>query len=329
MLNDTIVGLATSEGWGRVMLVVATLVALEVILLASTLVPFRVLALTALALLTIALPAQGVYAFERLFRVNGTNGLPITLDQGGVFNWVDRALGKEARVSMLRYPVNPPDYYAGIGYWWDLEFWNESVVDTLDEIDGPGEDPWLRFFDRKTGAAASTGKTPFVYVYGNDVRFRLAGKQLAYDRGAYLFQAAQPWRAAWVAEDIYNDGWTRPHRPARITVFAEPGQRTPVKRFLTFAVASPDSERPRPVEISSNLADIKASVFPNSSLDQLVTVCVPPGGSSTVTVDTPLVSLVYRDPTQGPLTGEVDRPTGVLLRSIALADEIEPMERCP
>jgi hypothetical protein len=64
-------------------------------------------------------------------------------------------------------------------------------------------------------------------------------------------------------------------------------------------------------------------------IDRLTTVCVPPGGHATVEVETPIVSDVYRDPSRGALTGEVDRPAGVLLRSIVLADEIEPLERCP
>lgn len=329
MLNDTVVGLATSVGWARVLLVVATVVALELILLANAFLSARVAALGAAVLLTIALPAQSVYAFERLFRVNGTNGLPITLDQGVVFNWVDRALGKDARVSMVRFPVNSPDYWSGVGYWWDLEFWNETVVDTLDGVERAGEQPWVRFFDRETGAAVETGETPYLFVHGTDVRFRIAGKQLAYDRGAYLFRTAQPWRAAWLTDGIYGDGWTRPHQPATITVFAEPGQQRPLKRFLTISVTSPDHERPRPVTISSNLTDMDAAIEPETSIEEVVEVCVPAGGSSTVAVETPIVSSVYRDPTKAPLTGEVDRPVGVLLRSIALADETEPMARCP
>ena len=63
-----------------------------------------------------------MYAFDRLFAVNGTNGLPITLDQGGVFNWIDRNVGKGGRVTMIRYPMNSTDYWADVAYWWDVEF---------------------------------------------------------------------------------------------------------------------------------------------------------------------------------------------------------------
>ena len=64
-------------------------------------------------------------------------------------------------------------------------------------------------------------------------------------------------------------------------------------------------------------------------VDRAVQVCVPPGGTGKVTVSTPAVSPVYRDPTKSALSGHVDRPAGVLLRSIALADERAPVDRCP
>jgi hypothetical protein len=60
-----------------------------------------------------------------------------------------------------------------------------------------------------------------------------------------------------------------------------------------------------------------------------VQVCVPPGGKATLTVATPSVSAVYRDPTKAALSGHVDRAVGVLIRSIALADERAPVDRCP
>ena len=57
-------------------------------------------------------------------------------------------------------------------------------------------------------------------------------------------------------------------------------------------------------------------------------MCVPPGGSGTISIETPFVSDVYRDPTVTALTGETDRPAGIHLRTVALADERVPLERC-
>jgi hypothetical protein len=98
---------------------------------------------------------------------------------------------------------------------------------------------------------------------------------------------------------------------------------------VTLSIAQPHPVEPRPVTITSNLERWAEPIAPGAVLDQLVRLCVPPGGHGTIEVETPIVSDVYRDPTKGALTGEVDRPAGVLLRLVALADETEPLERCP
>ena len=129
ILNDELMRLATSLTWARVLLVLATILAAVLLLEAAVFLPRRVVAVAVAVLLTVALPAEAVYAFDRLFRVDGTNGLPVTLDQRTVFGWIDRTVGKDGRVTMLRYPAADQDYWAGVAYWWDAEFWNESVVD--------------------------------------------------------------------------------------------------------------------------------------------------------------------------------------------------------
>jgi len=305
------------------------LVAAQALLLAKPFLPWRATAISVAVLATVALPLETVYAFDRLFAVNGTNGLPITLDQGVVFSWVDRNVGPTGRVTVMKYPVGGPDWWAGQGYWWDVEFWNESAVEMMADMSLKKEPHWRTHFDPQTGAALNAPETPFALFYGADVRFRLAGRQVIYERDAYIFETERPWRATWLTDGIYADGWTRPHRPATITVFPEPGQKTPLRRFLTIAVASPDPLEPRPVTVSSNLGRKTLSIPPNKSVDHLLQLCVPPDGTGQVTVATPTVSAVYRDPTKSALSGHVDRPVGVLLRIIALADEREPMERCP
>jgi len=202
MLNDGLLRLATSAGWASVLLALATVVAIQVLLVGGAFLPRRAIAVGVVVLATVFLPLETAYAFERLFRVNGTNGLPVTLDQGGVFNWIDRTVGPEGRVTMARYPVNGPDWWAGQAYWWDVEFWNESVVDSW----GSPADPWLDSFDLETGASLREGRTQYLLMHGTDVRFRLAGRQVAFDRSAYIFEPERPWRATWVAHGIYPDG---------------------------------------------------------------------------------------------------------------------------
>src|SRR4029079_19836325 len=117
-----------------------------------------------------------------------------------------------------------------------------------------------------------------------------AARRLADARDAYVFATGRPWRATWLTAGIYPDGWTRPHRPATITVFAEPGQKRPLQRFLTISVASPDPLEQRPVSITSNLDNWGGAIPPDTSVDRAVPVWVPPGGTGTVTVATPAVS---------------------------------------
>jgi hypothetical protein len=331
MLNDEILRLATSLTWARLLLALATLIAVQLLVMANRFLPGRAVAIAVAVLASVVLQAQAVYAFDRLFAVNGTNGLPVTLDQGGVFNWVDRNVGKDGRVAFIPYPTSTTDYWADVGYWWDVEFWNESAVDAYTTAGLPGEAHWRGLFDRRTGATATALPDDLTHVlfHGTDVRFRLAGKQVVFDRGAYLFEAKRPLRAEFVTDGIYPDGWTRPHTPAEITVFAEPGQRRPLKRFLTISVASPGDQPSSPFTIASNLERWGAELRPEIPIDHLATVCVPPGGSAKVVVETPIVSAIYRDPTKGALTGETDRPAGIRLRLVWLANEREPMQRCP
>ena len=312
ILNNELLDLATSTRWAHVLLVLAVLVALQALLLAKPLLPWRVAAVSVAVLATIVLPLETAYAFDRLFAVNGTNGLPITLDQGVVFSWVDRNVGPTGRVTVMKYPVGGPDWWAGQGYWWDVEFWNESAVDTMADMSLKKTPHWRTNFDPRTGAALDVPETEFALFHKTDVRFRLAGTQRAYDRDAYVIDTARPWRATWITDGIYPDGWTRPHRPATITVFAEPGQKRPLQRFLTISVASPDPLEQRPVTISSNLGRWADEIPADTSIDQAVQVCVPPGGTGEVTVSTPSVSAVYRDPTKSALSGHVDRPVGIL-----------------
>jgi hypothetical protein len=329
MLNDGLLDLATSETWARVMLVLLTAVVLQALLLARTFVPWRPVVAAIAVLVAVALPLETVYAFERLFRVNGTNGLPITLDQGVVFSWIDRNVGPTGRVTVFKYPVLGADWFAGQAYWWDVEFWNESAVRTEADISLPDEKHWTTLFDERTGVALpGVPETEFALIHGTDVRLRLAGKVRILDRDAYLFETERPWRATWVTDDIWPDGFTRPQTPATISVFPEPGQKGPLQRFVTLSIASPDREAARPVAIRSNLGEWAEDVAPETSFEPQVVVCVPPDRPGRVTIETPATSLVYPDPTKTAPGGRIDRSVGVLLRSVALADETAPLERC-
>ena len=158
ILNNELLELATSTRWAHVLLVLAVLVAAQALLLAKAFLPWRRPPSRVAVLATVALPLETVYAFDRLFAVNGTNGLPVTLDQGVVFSWVDRNVGPTGRVTVMKYPVGGPDWWAGQGYWWDVEFWNESAVDTMADMSLKKTPHWRTNFDPRTGAALDAAR---------------------------------------------------------------------------------------------------------------------------------------------------------------------------
>ena len=325
MLNGRSSRSPARSGWARVLLVVATLVAAQLLLMARLFLPARAVAIGSPLSSPVALPRQAVYAFDRLFAVNGTNGLPITLDQGSVFNWIDRAVGAGGDVTMLRYPVNSVDYCAGVQYWWDVEFWNESVVESPTSESGcPG---------RSRGCTSSTSapETPVVWSRrrtwssirrtcdsgspaGSESSTAARTSSRRTGRGARA--SSRPGSTATVGR-----GRTRP--PA-IRIFALPGTTTPLKRFLTISLAVPASGD-HLVTISSNLERWRGTIAAGGLLERLTTVCVPAGGYGEIKVETPNVSNIYRDPTKAALTGQTDRPAGLLVRWLALADETEPV----
>ena len=93
-------------------------------------------------------------------------------------------------------------------------------------------------------------------------------------------------------------------------------------------VVSPDDVASVAVTLSSNEEQREESLPPGGVLDATIRVCVPAGGPGHVGLRTPNVTDVHRDASRAPLTGERDRPVGVLLRRATLADEAEPTERC-
>ena len=329
ILNRELLELATTTRWAHVLLVLAVAVALQALVLARAFLPWRPVAATVAVLASVALPLEAVYAFDRLFAVNGTNGLPVTLDQGGVFGWIDRLVGADGRVTAVKYPVGGPDWWSGQGYWWDVEFWNEGAVDTMADMSVRDTPPWPALFDPRTGRAHETPASRYALFYGYDARFRLAGTQHHFERDAYIVEPERPWRADWITRGIWPDGYTRPHTPTTITVYAKPGQTTPLRRFLTIEASNPDPVDPRPVSITSGAGDWSGTIPPQQSLRQQLELCVPAGGRATVRIATPGVTGVYRDPTVGPPTGVSNRPVGIQLRTVALADETEPLKRCP
>src|SRR5262249_49088084 len=228
---------------------------------ATILLPRPVVVIGASVLLLVALPAETAYAFKRLFAVNGTSGLPLTLDQSVVFGWVDREITTSSEAVMVPYPVIRDDYFANEGFWWDLEFWNRSVDreaarSNQFSVTPPGSFPKIDpHFDARTGLA-NFDLDSYVAQATTDARFHVEGRVLTSQRGVAVVLPDRPWRADWVSYGLYPDGWTRPGQTARFRVFPRRTQTRPLLRTLHVTLTVPNSET-RSVRLASNAGNTR------------------------------------------------------------------------
>jgi hypothetical protein len=326
VLDNELLKLAHSLGRAQLLLIVATVIVTALFVEASLFLRRSHLAALLALLTAFALPAETGYAFSRLFDVNGTSGRPLTLDQGVVFDWVDRTLGTNASVTMVPFPVRLADFWAGVGQWWDVEFWNKSV-DRAAYL--PGQYLWtpstfprtfLRF-DPKTGLA-NASPSPYVLEGEVETRFRIAGVVVSDTRETLLIKAGQPWRAEWLTSGLYDDGWTRPNRTARIRIFATPDQQGPTTRLLTLGIRAPLGDRARAFRIVSNRAALHGVANGHDRILVPVQACVPAHGYTDVRVTSPEHSRIFGDMTSAATFSGPTRSAGVLFTQIALADEL-------
>ena len=317
-LNESLLDIAGSQRTARLLL---ALVAIAVLLL---LLAGRRSAALVTAVAVLAVPAQAAGAFTRLFAHDGTSGRPLTVDQSIVFDWIDREVGRDANVTMIPYPLLYGTYWENVAYWWNVEFWNASVrhaaVYEQAFTGTPETFPTTELtFDRTTGVA-NVSPSPFVAEAIAETRFGLAGHVLGVQRGVALLRAERPWRAQWLAFNLYRDGWTVPKVAGTIRVFAEPGQEARRLRYVTISVRAPRDADARPYAIRTNAAatNSRASAKPVSTQ---VAVCVPPHGFADVRIQAPRYSPIYGDPRSEASFVSYARSGGVLVTGIALADE--------
>jgi hypothetical protein len=217
----------------------------------------------------------------------------------------------------------PGDYWAGVAYWWDLEFWNESV----DRSAGvphhfewtPSTFPKLALdFDRR--GRASVSPSGYAAQAVSDARFHIAGTVVTNDRGIFLVQPERPWRADWLSRGLYDDGWTKPGVTAHIRVFAYPGQNRAVTRSLTVYLRAPSGISARRFALEANGKRVEGTAG-GDEVTADVSVCVPRDGSSEIGLSAADASPVYGDPTSEVTTNE-PRTAGVLVTRIYLSGQV-------
>jgi len=320
-LNETLLGIGGSEQGAQLVLAFVAIVALLLVLAG------RRIAIALAALAIVLAPVQTAAAFARLLTHDGTSGRPITLDQSSVFDWLDQQVGTGGTVTMVPYPFLYGDYWENVSYWWNMEFWNASIrraaVYDRAYTGTPETFPTTTLsFDPTTGEANVSPST-YVAQAVAESRFRLAGNVIAEYRGVDLIRAEHPWRAQWLAFNLYRDGWTVPKVDGTIRVFAAPGQTARERRYLTVSVRAPNDVAPRPFAFRSNAASWSATVGAQPVSKQL-SVCVPPRGYADVRVTAPRYSPIYGDPRSEASFVSYARSGGVLITGIALADETSP-----
>jgi hypothetical protein len=317
-LNEPLLDIGGSER-GAQLLLAFTAIVLLLLLLAG-----RRAALVTAAAAALAIPAGAGAAFTRLFAHDGTSGRPLTVDQSRVFDWIDRKIGPHADVTMIPYPLLYATYWENVAYWWNVEFWNASVRHAT-TYEGafsgtPETFPTTELsFDRTTGRANSS-PSALVAQAAAETRFGLAGRVLGTDRGVQLLRVERPWRAQWLAFNLYRDGWTVPKVNGTIRVFATPGETRSRRRFVTVGVRAPNDVAPRPFTFRSNDAVWRGTASRLPVSNQLA-VCVPPRGYADVSVVAPRYSPIYGDPRSEASFISYARSGGVLVTGIALADE--------
>jgi hypothetical protein len=325
-LNGVLRDLGGSVTGARLLLALGTVVATALVVEARVLLrrPRLVTVLIGTALL--ALPAETGFSFSRIFAADGTSGRPITLDQGVVFDWIDRRLGPTAKVTMLPYGIYG-DYWANGGYWWNVEFWNASIQREAIYRGGLSWTPetfpktTLRL-DPSTGRA-NLSPSSYLAQADRETRFRLAGRPDTEYRGVLLLKAARPWRAEWMSFGLYDDGWTTPKVTARIRIFSSPGQRTSMVRYLTISVRTAPDVAQRSFRVRSNMTDSRAQATQRTASYQFG-ACVPPHGYADVSLRSAKYSPIYGDPQSLSHFTSFARSGGVRLMQIALADETRP-----
>jgi hypothetical protein len=321
MLNDWLIGTMHGTAGARGFLVLGAVVTALLAVEGSVLLPRAAFATGVCALLLVALPLETAYAFKRLFAVNGTSGLPLTLDQSVVFGWVDRQITTNSEAVMVPYPLIRADFNADLGFWWDLEFWNKSVDREAahpNEFSGtpPGSFPKVDLrFDPQTGLA-NFDVDSYVAQAAADARFHVKGRFLTTERDVSIVFPDRPWRADWVSYGLYNDGWTRPGKVATIRVFADATQVGPVLRTLTVTLLLPDGVPARPVSLRSDRGRRRLDVTA-ATQDQQVQVCVPRRGHADVSLGAAGSSSIYGDPSNS-ATFTSAREAGVLVSKIVL-----------
>ncbi len=274
VLNELLIDQSGGLGTGTFVAILGLLLGVVVVLgvLVAPRVPLAVAVLAAVvgfSLLTLR------SEIDRVLGGTGLSGRPLADEPGLVLDWVDAVLPRGATAALLPFPVSTAWDTSAIR-WWDVEFWNRSIVDSYAAADGNFSYtpfPLHRLtIDWSTGLVPGTDNAPpFVVSAPGDPRFALAGSEHAANLGLVVNSVERPYRAAWATRGLDTDGWTRPGRPATIRVYNRTDR--PMLFDVRFRAIAPSSRGARYSLTAPGMAP-RARLAPASGRDEELQICI-------------------------------------------------------
>jgi hypothetical protein len=311
VLNDTLADQSGSLSTAAFVALAGALLGL-VLIAAFVVLPRRVLAIVLLVFLlpfTVLTTRKEVNAVAA---ADSTSGRPFTGAPGRVLDWIDSSLPAGARAAQIPFPTSP-QFALDALLWWDIEFWNRTVGETL--VGPDGNFSYAPFPNRTlhpdwaTGAVPATANAPEYVVFSpGDARFRLSGPKHAENIGLRVILADRPYRLDWMTRGLDLDGWQRPGRPATLRVYSPAARRERVDLAVTLG-APPD--KPADYKVEAGTERRAGRLAAGTAQTVTIPVCVPARShadvalTSTSTATIPGVPLSFAPPGTRPAGARV------------------------
>lgn len=316
IVNDFLRGEAGSFGTGSFVAFAGLLLGL-VAAAGLVLVPRAPLAAAVVAFLAVFSILATRSDIDRALASIGPSGRQLSIPAGYTLDWIDKSLPPGGTAAMTPFPTTT-DFFTTAAFWWDQEFWNGKLVQTLVAPDGHWS--YAPFPNRtlspdwETGVVAGSGNwPPFVAFADADPRLLLAGPRHAENLGLRLILADRPYHVAWMTRGLTTDGWLRAGKPATLRVFStgDANQRFHVSIKLT--APPPAGARYRfTARGATRSGELAAGTARAIELD----VCVPARSRADVRLVSASAAHIAGPPFQVGVTG--DRHVGGLLGPIVV-----------
>ena len=256
-----------------------------VVIAAFVVLPRRVLGVVLLVFLLPFTVLTTRKEVDAVAAATSTSGRQFTEPPGQVLDWIDSVLPGSAKAAQIPFP-NSPQFATDALLWWDVEFWNRTVGETL--VGRDGNFSYAPFPNRAlrpnwaTGAVPGTASAPqFVVFSPSDARFRLAGPTHAENLGLRVILADRPYRLDWMTRGLDIDGWQRPGRPATLRVYS-PADRAEVVDLNITLDSPPDA--PADYTLGAGASRRAGRLAAGTAQTETVPVCVPARSHADVTL---------------------------------------------